>query len=156
MTVRRAKEDDILRIGKLLLQVHAVHAEKRPDIFRRGCRKYTDEALVSILGNEKTPVFVAVDEKDTVWGYAFCVLEEISGDGSLCDRKSLYIDDICVDEAQRGKKIGTLLYNRVLDFAREEGCYHVTLNVWCLNEGAMRFYEKCGMTPLKTVMEQKL
>ncbi len=156
MTVRRARESDIPRIGELLLQVHAVHAEKRPDIFRRGSRKYTDGELLSILKNEKMPVFVAVDETDSALGYAFCVLEEIRDDGSLCDRKSLYIDDICVDEARRGGGIGSLLYNHVLAFAREEGCYHVTLNVWTLNEGAMRFYEKCGMTPLKTVMEQKL
>lgn len=156
MTVRRAGERDIPRIGLLLLQVHAVHSEKRPDIFRAGSRKYTDEELSLILKDGKTPVFVAVDETDTVLGYAFCVLEEVKDNPSLCDRKSLYIDDICVDEAQRGKKIGSLLYEHVLAFAKSEGCYHVTLNVWTLNEGAKRFYEKCGMTPLKTVMEKKL
>jgi ribosomal protein S18 acetylase RimI-like enzyme len=61
-----------------------------------------------------------------------------------------------VDENIRGQKIGKHLYDYVVDFAKSEGCYNVTLNVWSLNDGAMKFYEKCGMTPLKIVMEQKL
>ena len=40
--------------------------------------------------------------------------------------------------------------------ARERGCDRVTLNVWSLNTGAMRFYEKCGLSPLKVTMEQKI
>ena len=72
------------------------------------------------------------------------------------DRKTFYIDDLCVDENVRGKHIGTHLYKYVLSEAKKKGCYHVTLNVWCLNESAMRFYEKCGLSPLKITMEQIL
>lgn len=156
MNVRRAEEKDIPRLIALLYQVHAVHSEGRPDIFRRGSKKYTEEELSYILKNPKTPVLVCTDEGDTVLGYAFCVLEEVKDDASLLDRRSLYIDDICVDEEQRGKRIGSTLYEATLALAREEDCYHVTLNVWKLNEGAMRFYERCGMTALKVTMEKIL
>jgi GNAT superfamily N-acetyltransferase len=61
-----------------------------------------------------------------------------------------------VDEQMRGKGVGTLLYEHVLSEAKANDCYHVTLNVWCLNESAMRFYEKCGLSPLKITMEQIL
>ena len=155
LTVRRAEERDIPRILELLLQVHAVHSEGRPDIFRRGGSKYNAEELRVILATAHTPVFVA-EEDGTVYGYAFCLLEEVKGDKSLCDRKSLYIDDICVDEAARGKHVGKTLYESVRAYAAELGIYHITLNVWCLNQGAMRFYEKCGMKPLKIVMEDIL
>ena len=70
--------------------------------------------------------------------------------------KSLYIDDLCVDEAMRGRHIGRALYEHVVSEAKKSGCYHITLNVWSLNEKAQRFYEKCGLKPLKTVMEQVL
>lgn len=156
MTVRNASKKDIPRLIALLYQVHKVHSDGRPDLFRRGNKKYTEEELVSILSNEKTPIYVAVDETDTAQGYAFCIVEEIEGDLSLMDRKSLYIDDLCVDEQMRGRHIGTLLYEHVLEKARGMGCYHVTLNVWCLNESAMRFYEKCGLSPLKITMEKIL
>lgn len=156
MNIRKAEIKDVPRLDDLLYQVHLLHATGRPDIFRTGNKKYTDEELCEILANEKTPVFVAVDDNDLVMGYAFCVYQEVKGDLSLMDRKTLYIDDLCVDETLRGQHIGLALYRYVLDVAQKSSCDAVTLNVWCLNTGAMKFYEKCGMTPLKVVMEQPL
>ncbi len=155
MHIRRAEIKDIPKISDLLLQVHLVHSAGRPDIFRRGSKKYTEDELSEIIADDTRPIFVA-DDADEVVGYAFCVLEEIKDDGSLEDRKSLYIDDICVDEKRRGNRIGEALYNYVIGVARELDCYHVTLNVWCLNPGAMKFYEKMGMAPLKVTMEKIL
>ena len=155
MEIRRAKCEDLQGIASLLFQVHKVHSDKRPDIFRRGSRKYTDEQIKSIIKEDKTPVYVAVSG-ERVLGYAFCIIEETKGDSSLEDMRTLYIDDICVDESERGKHIGSSVYEYVKEQARELGCYHITLNVWCLNSSAMRFYEKCGLVPLKVVMEDKL
>ena len=63
---------------------------------------------------------------------------------------------MCVSETARGQKIGTKLYQFVLDIARQAGCYNVTLNVWACNEAAMKFYEKCGLQVQKMGMEQIL
>ena len=156
MNIRRADERDIAGINKLLYQVHRIHAEGRPDIFRLGNKKYNDEELCAILACDVTPIFVAVNDKEKVLGYAFCIYEETKNTPSLMDRKTVYIDDLCVDATERGQHIGTALYDYVKDEAKKEGCSAVTLNVWCLNEGAMRFYEKCGMKPLKVVMEDTL
>lgn len=154
MNIRKAKERDIAGINALLYQVHRIHAEGRPDIFRLGNKKYNDDELCAIISNDTTPIFVAVNEEEKVLGYAFCIYQETKNNASLCDRKTVYIDDFCVDATERGQHIGTTLYEYVKEQAKSEGCSAVTLNVWCLNEGAMRFYEKCGMKPLKVVMEQ--
>ena len=156
MNIRRAEERDIAGINALLYQVHRIHAEGRPDIFRLGNKKYNDEELRAIIADDSTPIFVAVNEEEKVLGYAFCIYEEVKDSTSLMDRKTVYIDDLCVDAAERGQHIGTALYEHVLEESKREGCVAVTLNVWCLNEGAMRFYEKLGMKPLKVVMEHKL
>ena len=156
MNIRRAIEKDIGGINKLLYQVHRIHAEGRPDIFRLGNKKYNDAELSAIIADDNTPIFVAVDEKEQVLGYAFCIYQEVKNNASLMDRKTVYIDDLCVDATERGQHIGTALYDHVKEEAKREGCSAVTLNVWCLNEGAMRFYEKCGMKPLKVVMEDTL
>ena len=74
----------------------------------------------------------------------------------MTDIRTLYIDDLCVDERHRGCGVGRLLYEYVLDYARSAGCYNVTLNVWSCNEAAMRFYEKCGLRPQKIGMEKIL
>ena len=69
---------------------------------------------------------------------------------------TVYIDDICVDEAARGLGVGRALYDHILAFAREKGAYNVTLNVWSCNPGAMAFYEKLGLVPYKVGMEKIL
>lgn len=152
MKVRMAEEKDIERMHELLTQVNLVHHKGRPDLFKCG-RKYTDEQLREILRDKKRPIFAAVDENDCLLGYVFCIFQQHLNDNILTDIKTLYIDDLCVDETKRGLHIGSTLYNAVLDFAREQGCYNVTLNVWSCNESAMKFYENCGLRPQKVGME---
>ena len=153
MTIRRALVKDMEGINNLLNQVLMVHHNGRPDIFKSNTKKYTDNELIDIINDDTKPIFVAVDENDFVMGYAFCVFVQHIDNNILTDIKTLYIDDLCVDENIRGKKIGSRLYEYVVDFAKSEGCYNVTLNVWSLNESAMKFYEKCGMSPQKIGME---
>ena len=151
--IRHALEKDIPKIEDLLLQVCLVHHDGRPDIFKGGCRKYTDSEILAILADESTPVFVFDAEDEGVLGYAFCVIKEIKGDNILADMKTLYIDDLCVDDGSRGKHIGAALYSFVREYAKEIGCYSVTLNVWECNPTAKKFYEKMGLSVQKTVME---
>ena len=153
MNVRMAEEKDIPRIHELLSQVAMVHHRGRPDLFKYGQRKYTDEQLLEILHDLKRPIFAGVDENDCLQGYAFCIFQQHLNDNILTDIKTLYIDDLCVDEAKRGEHIGRTIYDAVLEFAREQDCYNVTLNVWSCNESAMRFYKKCGLKPQKVGME---
>ena len=156
MEIRRANTNDLDGLNKLLMQVLMVHHNGRPDLFKPNAKKYTDEELLEIIADESLPIFVAADENDNVMGYAFCRFIQHVNNNILTDIKSLYIDDLCVDEEIRGQHIGTKLYDYVLDFARETGCYNVTLNVWACNESAMRFYEKRGLVPQKIGMEQIL
>ncbi len=153
--IRRAEERDIGEILRLLRQVNNVHAALRPDLFRMNERKYGAEDLKALLGDADRPVFV-FDGGGALKGHAFTVLETYGGDGNQTERKTLYIDDICVDEACRGQGVGTALYRHAVAFAREEGCHNVTLNVWEGNESAMRFYEAMGMKPYKVGMEKIL
>ena len=143
-------------IDRLLCQVLEVHHSGRPDLFKGNTKKYTDAQLGEILRDDSRPVFVAEDENGTVQGYAFCAFQCHEGDNILTDIKTLYIDDLCVDENVRGQHIGRSLYDYVLDFAKREGCYNVTLNVWDCNKSAMKFYQSCGLSAQKTCMEKIL
>lgn len=153
MEIRRAKEQDMDGINKLLLQVCLVHHKGRPDLFKYGAKKYTDEELKCIINDDLRPILTAVDEKENVLGYAFCIFQQHLDDNILTDINTLYIDDLCVDENLRGQHIGKQLYEAVLDYARAHDCYNVTLNVWSLNEPAMKFYQACGLKPQKVGME---
>ena len=153
MEIRRAMEQDMDGINSLLQQVCLVHHRGRPDLFKYGAKKYTDDQLKCLIHDDSRPIFTAADESGRVLGYAFCIFQQHLNDNILTDIKTLYIDDLCVDETVRGQHIGRRLYDAVLDFAREQGCYNVTLNVWSLNEPAMKFYEACGLKPQKVGME---
>ena len=155
MTVRKAIEKDIPRLGDLLRQVCLVHHNGRPDLFNAG-RKYTDEQLKDLLADANAPILVAVDETDTVLGYCFCVYQQPAEGGALKAVKTLYIDDLCVDENCRGKGIGKAVYQEILRYAKMRRASSVTLNVWCCNESAMKFYESLGLKPQKIGMEVKL
>lgn len=156
MIIRRGEERDLSGIDRLLEQVLTVHSTGRPDLFKSGTKKYKDEELLEILCDDTRPVFVAVDADENVLGYAFCVFQRHPDDNILKDIKTLYIDDLCVDETLRGQHIGRHLYEYVLDYAKKEGCYNLTLNVWECNQGAKKFYESCGLVPQKTGMEKIL
>ncbi|MBR2721350.1 MAG: GNAT family N-acetyltransferase [Clostridia bacterium] len=155
MEIRRAEHRDIGRINALLEQVLRVHHDIRPDLFRESGKKYTDGELLSLMEDENTPIFVAVED-GVVQGYAFCAMLCQKDHNILTDVKTLYLDDLCVDEAVRGGGIGRALYAFVREYARQQGCYNVTLNVWEGNERAMHFYRSLGLSPQKTYMEERL
>ena len=133
-------------------QVCLVHHEGRPDIFKRG-RKYSDKELCELLKDGDRPVLVCVDGDDRVMGYCFCIYQQHTDSSVLTDVKTLYIDDLCVDENLRGRHIGKELYEAAVKLAKDSGCYNLTLNVWSCNSSALRFYEACGLVPQKIGME---
>ena len=128
--IRLASIRDIRRINELLLQVQKVHSDIRPDLFKYIGTKY----------NSETPVFVYESDNKVV-GYVFCIVTNYHNDTSFCDHKTIYIDDLCVDENARHEGIGTALYEYVLEYAKSIGCHNVTLNVWEGNDSAIKFYE---------------
>ena len=155
-TIRRAEKGDIPGILKLLVQVNMVHHTIRPDLFNGPATKYTEDELTALLRDENKPVFVCADENGQVLAHCFCCFKQQIGHNILTDVKTLYIDDLCVDEAHRGQHIGKALYEFVLAFARASACYNVTLNVWAGNDSAKQFYDRCGFKVRKYEMERIL
>lgn len=153
MEIRRATATDIPGLEQLLMQVCLVHHNGRPDLFKYGKKKYTEEELKALLLDDSRPVFVAVDTNGEVLAHAFCIIQQHINHNILTDIKTLYIDDICVLESCRGKHIGKQMYDYVYNYAKEQSFYNITLNVWSLNEPALKFYEACGLKPQKIGME---
>lgn len=154
--IRKAIPADIPQINSLLEQVLTVHYNIRPDLFKPNTKKYTDSELSDIINDDSTPIFVWTDELDLARGYAFCQLKCTLGQNCMQPIKSIYIDDICVDESRRGRHIASELFEHVKSYAKSIGCHNITLNVWEGNDPARVFYEKMGMGIQKTTMEMVL
>ena len=155
MEICLATVHEIPGMIRLLQQVGEVHHQIRPDLFRAGAQKYSEADLEEVLKDPDRPIFGAIENGELL-GYCFCMVEEVKDNTVLCDTKTLYIDDLCVEETCRGQGIASKLYAHVCDYARSIGCRSVTLNVWCGNDNAMRFYESRGMKPRKIYMEASL
>ena len=149
--IREATIQDLASLNHLLFQVNNVHADGRPDLFQHGSKKYTDEQLIQVIQDDTRPIFVYEDHLHQILGYVFCIEQH-----HYENKKTLYIDDLCVDKNARGMHIGQALFEYVKQEARERGCYEITLNVWEGNDSAKYFYEKMGLTPQKTQMEYTL
>jgi len=60
--------------------------------------------------------------------------------------KSLYLEDIVVTNSERGKGVGTLLFDTVVKKAKEEKCSQMMWQVLDWNGKAIKFYEKYNAT----------
>jgi ribosomal protein S18 acetylase RimI-like enzyme len=109
-----------------------------------------------MLTDAERPILVAVDEEDDVLGYCFCMFQQHNAHSVMTDIKTLYIDDLCVDEALRGRHVGKELYDAAVRLAKDHSCYNLTLNVWSCNPSAIKFYEAMGLIPQKIGMEMIL
>lgn len=153
MIIRKARMEDRLGIERLLKEVNNLRQKLRPDIFIENAIKYNEEKFNALISNGATPIFVAVDEDGNVLGHLFCQVRDHADVAVYKDFKTLFIDDLCVAESAHRQGIGKSLFDFALKYARQNGCYDVTLNVWSGNDSALAFYEKMGMFPKETQME---
>lgn len=153
---RRATKEDIPAIENLLEQVLLVHHNGRADIFKEKGQKYTIEKLEEIIADDLNPVFVAENSEGVVVAHCFCQIVDRPESPATYAYKTLYIDDLCVDENARGQKIGSSLYDYVRRYARENGYYNVTLHAWECNPDAVGFYKHIGMRIQQYTMEEVL
>lgn len=83
--------------------------------------------------------FTARNEEGELVGYATFFYAYYTWRG-----KCLYMDDLFIREDHRGQKIGQLLLEKVIGFARSAACHKVRWMVGTWNDPAIRLYEKMG------------
>src|SRR5699024_10395073 len=93
----------------------------------------THDEVATIIENPQRPILVAV-ENNHVLGYMFGVLKETEEDNILVAEKSLYIDDICVDQNACGKHVAQKLYQATKELAAATGCPCTTLHSCALKQ----------------------
>ncbi|MFH0358430.1 GNAT family N-acetyltransferase [Streptococcus sp. A27] len=152
--IRQAQLQDIPALESLLEEILQFHHVGRPDIFRESGQKYSQADLTSMIGNPDQLIFV-YETAGQVVGHLFCQIQEAQSQ-VLQPVKTLFIDDLCVSSQVRGQGIGKELYAFALSYAKESGCYNITLDVWADNTKSVAFYEQLELKPQKIRMEEVL
>jgi ribosomal protein S18 acetylase RimI-like enzyme len=153
--IRKAERRDIPGILKLLDSIRELHHKGRPDVFKDNGTKYTEEQLIEKINDLNEGIFVAYDGENFL-GYVCTVIRHTKDHNILVDKKVLYIDDLCVLEETRGRGVGRMLLDEAKDFARENNCVSLELNVWKFDGSAEGFYRSYGFTTMSRRMEFKL
>lgn len=152
MQIRDMKLEDYNEVDRLMAQVHKLHVEGRPDLYIDVEHIYSMEMFQEMVENEDMISFVA-EEDNTIVGICFVSMREKT---CMIKRRTAYMDDLCVDEAFRGKGIGRILFAHAKKRAKEMGAERMDLMVWNFNESALKFYEEMGMKPQRYIMEKHL
>ncbi len=154
MEIRRMNRKDYAAYCALLTEVHMLHAQNRPDIFKPE-PAFPDEAEFAEMIADEQAVCLAADMDGEMAG--MCLMEiRMPRAAHVHHRAFGWIGDLCVRSDRRGQGIGTALYRAMRSEASQMGLARVELMVWAFNEEARGFYEKLGMNVRSCTMEDRL
>ena len=140
ITIRRAVKEDCPRLLELIKEL-AIY-ERAPDDVTVTLEHFTES------GFGKNPVwwaFVATSppgplskgEGEVVQGFALYYIRYSTWKG-----QAMYLEDILVTKEARGNGIGKLLFERLIEEAKEKKFNRIIWQVLDWNESAINFYKK--------------
>lgn len=129
IVIRKATDDDIPAIFGLIQELA---------IYENGLDKVKNSVDQMYAEKDFFNCYVAEDKGEII-GMSLYYFVYYTWVG-----KALYLDDLFVKEAYRGKKIGSKLMEKMMEVAREEKCHRLRLQVLNWNSSAIEFYKKSG------------
>lgn len=152
MFIRNIRKSDYSAIDDLLLQIHQVDVDGRPDMFQPIEQYMTRDSFESLVAN-KNVISILAQERGEIIGCCFVSMLERSG---MAHMKSAYIDLLVVDEKHRRKGVGRAIFGEVQRRAKKVGAKRIDLMVWSHNQIAESAYQSYGMVPQRCVYEISL
>lgn len=129
--IRKGKEEDLPRVLELVKQL--AEYEKAP----LEVENTVEEMRRDGFGSNPIFHFLVAESDGNISGIAIYYIKYSTWKG-----KCLFLEDIVVDEIQRGKGLGHRLFQEVIQIAKEAGYRRMEWQVLNWNEPAIRFYKK--------------
>lgn len=152
--IRKLELKDYDSAKKLVYQVHKIHYENRNDIYTDG-NPFPKEYFNNIINDNKYLNYV-YEENNQILGLLIASKKTNNNVPIAKLRTTYFIDDIVVDNNYRRKGIGKILYNYLLEKAKNNKIDSIELNVWSFNKDAIKFYEELGMSVKNMKLEHLL
>jgi GNAT superfamily N-acetyltransferase len=135
LTIRLGKKGDLPRVLELIEEL----AE-----YERASGEVTNSVeLMEEAGFGASPIFgfFVAEQQGFILGISLYYYRYSTWRG-----KRLYLEDLIVTEAFRGKGIGKLLFERTMQKALEDGCSGMAWQVLDWNKPSIEFYKQYGAT----------
>lgn len=151
--VRKATNNDIPAIAELYREQFREMAKLIPDFIKEGDQSI--EFLEKTISNDDSDILV-YENDGIVIGFILLQAKVRPDFDFMLPGKYCYIMDIIVTESHRNKGFATALMISAKDWAKEQDCIFINLDVLSNNTGAITLYKKLGFIPKAQEMYCKL
>ena len=151
--IRKATHNDTPAISDLYREQFREMSKLIPDFIKEGDQSI--EFLEKTILNDDSDILV-YENDGTVVGFILLQAKVRPDFDFMIPGKYCYIMDIIVTESHRNKGFATALMNSAKDWAKEQNCNLINLDVLVNNHGAIKLYEKLGFIPKAQEMYCKL
>ncbi|CEG27069.1 GNAT family N-acetyltransferase [Bacillus sp. B-jedd] len=155
MHIKMATLEDYEALLPIHKEIHEYHLEARPDIYRSADNTFIWDYFKGIIENENARIFYIKNDIEVI-AFTICRKQSSSDRVTVAPREYMYVEEFGVKKEFRKQGLATMLFEKVVDFAKEKGVSEIELGVWEFNEPAIRFYESMGMKTQVRRMEMKL
>lgn len=154
--IRRAQLADFPGISRLMDDLHQMHVQARPDIYRPLQPRLGEKEYAEWFTTDQRYVYAAEHvETGELIGFSSAQFSIIQDHALFSDRRMLYIHELIVDAAYRGHGTGRKLMQAILELGKELQVEHMELTVSAFNAQAVAFYEQMGLQARSCRMEYK-
>ncbi len=154
LVIRDAEKTDFDSLLGLMQQLQEIHSNARKDLFIQTDRPLEKEYYQELLNKDNHYIYVVEDTntKDVI-AYTSLRIETFTGSLIMKDRKTLFVNELTVNEKYRGQGIGKYLFEFVMNKGREFEVQSIDLTVAEFNQSAIEFYKNIGMKTRSRRME---
>lgn len=154
ISMRPANNADYSAVKLLKDEVHSKHVKAEPSFYMESDKIFPVDKYQEQVKNGNVLV---LENDGNVIGYAIIVTMVIKDNPMIHDQKILFLDDVCISEAERRKGHGSFFFSMIEKYGKVNGYNSLELSVWDFNKDALRFYqERVGMRKTRIRMYKSI
>ena len=145
---------DAGRLLPLFDQVQRLHVAAHPALFRADASEAEKEAFLrGWLSQDAMHALIAMAEDGAILGYLIYERRERAASVVQNASRIGFLHHIAVDEAHRGKRLGTRLMDTMKERLRRDGIATLQSEHFAFNEASAALMRSAGLAPLRITVQ---
>lgn len=156
ISVRKATADDYNTLCELFDELDALHRDNLPNLFQKPSGPVREQAYyLELIADENVGLFVA-EAGEKLVGFVNAIVKDTPAIPVFVPRCYAVVDGIVVKSGFQNQGIGSMLMDKVQEWAIAKGATSIELNVYEFNQTAIFFYERLGYRTLSRKLSKEL